>query len=65
MPFDHVVFFFEDAGVDGIRFAFAIIGGRIDQGHVYAWYPIGDDLMLKARSLRAYVEGWLSGRLKV
>lgn len=64
MPFDHLLFF-GDAGVDGILFAFAIIEGRIDRDRVYAWYPIGDDRMLTALSLRAYVEGWLSGQLSV
>lgn len=64
MPFDQLLFF-GDAGVDGIRFAFAIIGGRIDQEQVFAWYPIDDARTLKAYSLRAYVEGWLSGKLTV
>jgi SMI1-KNR4 cell-wall len=64
MPFDHLLFF-GDAGVDGIRFAFAISGGRIDQDRVYAWYAIDDARILKALSLRAYVEGWLSGKLTV
>lgn len=64
MPFDHLLFF-GDAAVDGILFAFAILGGRIDRDRVYAWYPIGDDRILKAPSLQAYVEGWLSGKLSV
>jgi hypothetical protein len=64
MPFDHLLFF-GDAGVDGILFAFAIIGGRIDRDRVYAWYPIDDDRILKVLTLRAYIEGWLGGRLKV
>lgn len=64
MPFDHLLFF-GDAGVDGILFAFAIIQGHIDQDRVYAWYPIEDNRELKASSLREYVEGWLSGRVKV
>src|SRR6516165_5222268 len=33
MPFDHLLFF-GDAGVDGILFAFPIIGGRIDRDRV-------------------------------
>ena len=64
MPFDHLLFF-GGAGVDGILFAFPIIRGRIDRDRVYAWYPIEDNRELKATSLRGYVEGWLSGRLKV
>jgi hypothetical protein len=64
MPFDHLLFF-GDAGVDGILFAFAIIGGRIARDRVYAWYPIEDNRVLKADSLRTYVEGWLIGRLTV
>jgi hypothetical protein len=40
----------------GICFAFVIIGGRIDWGSVYTWYPIGDIRTLLAPSLRAYVE---------
>src|SRR5260221_14677143 len=64
MPFDHLLFF-GGAGVDGILFGFAIIRGRIDRDRVYAWYPIEDNRELKATSLREYVEGWLSGRVKV
>jgi hypothetical protein len=64
MPFDHLLFF-GGAGVDGILFALPIIGGRIDRDRVYAWYPIEDNRVLKAYSLQDYVEGWLSGRLKV
>jgi hypothetical protein len=56
---------FGDAGVDGICFAFGIIEGHIDQERVYAWYPISDDRVLKALSLRDYVGGWLSGELRV
>lgn len=64
MPFDHLLFF-GGAGVDGILFAFPIIGGRIGRDRVYAWYPIEDNRELKADSLRDYVEGWLSGKLTV
>lgn len=64
MPFDHLLFF-GGAGVDGILFAFAIIGGRIDRDRVYAWYPIEDNRKLKAESLRDYVEGLLSDSLTV
>jgi SUKH superfamily protein len=64
MPFDHLLFF-GDAGVDGIRFGFALIGGRIKKDWVYAWYPIEDERVLKTCSLRAYVEGWLTGKLNV
>lgn len=63
MPFNHLLFFGD--GVDGIRFAFVIIGGHIDQDRVYGWYPIGDDRTLLAPSLRAYVEELLSEQLSV
>jgi hypothetical protein len=57
--------FFGDAGVDGIWFGFEVIGGHTANNQVYAWYPIDKRRELKAPSLRQFIEGWLSGKLKV
>lgn len=64
MPFDGLLFF-GDAGVDGISFAFPIGRNGAMREHVFAWFPIGDSREWKAQSLRAYVEGWLTGKLTV
>lgn len=64
MPFDGLLFF-GDAGVDGISFAFPIGRNGEVREHVFAWYPIEDNREWKAQSLRAYVEGWLTGKLTV
>lgn len=62
-PFDNLLFF-ADAGVDGIRFAMTVAQG-IAHEHILAWAPIGDERELKANSLRQYIEGWLTGAIKV
>jgi hypothetical protein len=59
------LFFFGDAGVDGILFGFPIMADNTLGEQVYAWYPIGDEQVEKAPSLRDYVVDWLSGRLTV
>lgn len=64
MPFDHLLFF-GAAGVDGILFAFPIYRNGHVGDHIFAWYPIEDSRPWKAQSLRAYVEGWLTGKLVV
>lgn len=62
-PFKHYLFF-ADSGFDGIRFAFPLRLGFM--GHdVYAWYPLANEWVWKAPSLRAYIEGWLAGDLTV
>src|SRR5579884_2715661 len=55
MPLEHLLFF-ADAGVDGIRFAFGIIQGRVKHESVYSWNPIDDSREWKAPSLRTYIE---------
>lgn len=59
------LFFFGDAGVDGIRFGFPITVDSQMSEQVFAWYPIGDEQVHKASSLRDYIESWLSSRLTV
>ncbi|HEU5440105.1 MAG TPA: SMI1/KNR4 family protein [Ktedonobacterales bacterium] len=64
MPLDHLLFF-GDAGVDGIQFAFPISRNGLVGHHIFAWDHMEDGRQWKARSLRAYVEGWLTGKLTV
>jgi hypothetical protein len=62
--FDQLICF-GDAGVDGILFAFPVGEDGLAREEVYAWYPISDELVWKATSLRGYIEGWLGGGLTV
>ena len=53
---------FSDAGSDGIVFAFDM---RTDNSDVFAWYPIGAEREVKARSLREFLPGWIAGDISV
>jgi SUKH superfamily protein len=64
MPLDHLLFF-GDAGVDGIQFAYPISRNGVVRDRIFVWYPMEDGREWKAHSLRAYVEGWLTGKLTV
>lgn len=63
MPLDSLLFF-ADIGVDGIKFAFGIVGSGAHYG-IYAWYPIDDGRPWKADTLRRYIEWLQTGKLKV
>ena len=58
------MFFFADAG-NGDRFAFPIIQGKCQEGPIYSWDHEDDTRMEIASSLKAYLEGWLSGKMSV
>ena len=61
----HRLFFFGDAGADGIRFAFLVTEDDTVVEQIHAWYPIGRVQVQKASSLRDYIESWLSGSMTV
>ena len=63
MPFDCVLFF-ADAG-DGGQFFYALHDGSVKRTDVFLWNQENDSRTWTAPSLRHYLEGWLSGRLKV
>jgi hypothetical protein len=63
MPFDCMLFF-ADTG-DGGQFFYALHHGSIKRTDVFLWNQENDSRTWTAPSLRHYLEGWLSGRLKV
>lgn len=64
MPFDHLLFF-ADAG-NGDQFAFPIhADGVIRRPHVFAWNHEDDSRIWVAPSMKDYLDGWLSGRIKL
>ena len=64
MPFDHLLFF-ADAG-NGDQFAFPIhADGVIHRPDVFAWDHEDDSRSWVASSLKDYLEGWLTGRIKL
>lgn len=63
MPFDHLLFF-GDAG-NGDQFAFPIQSdGLIHRLDVFVWNHEDDSRSWVARSLKDYLDRWLTGRLK-
>ncbi len=62
MPFDNLLFF-SHAG-NGDMFGLAIILGKVTN-NVFAWNHEDDSRVCVARSLRLWLEGWLSGELKI
>jgi hypothetical protein len=56
------VFFFVNAGVDGIRFGHSLDAGRL-RDDVVVWYPMEHRLEQLAPSFRAYLERWLTGEI--
>ena len=63
MPFDCLLFF-ADTG-DGSQFFYALHNGSIKRTDVFLWNQENDSRTWTAPSLKHYLEGWLSGRLKV
>lgn len=64
MPFTHLLFF-ADAG-NGDQFAYAIsASGEIRCHDIYAWNHEDDSRTAIAPTLKAYLEGWLTGRIKL
>jgi hypothetical protein len=64
MPFDHLLFF-ADAG-NGDQFAFPVCANSvIHRPDVFVWNHEDDSRSWVANSLKDYLDGWLSGRLKV
>ena len=57
---DRRAFVVGDAGADGIEFCF-----RKGQEGVWAYYPIGQEWMLKAASLAELERGWQDGSICV
>ena len=55
---------FADAG-NGDQFAFPIVGGSIRGTDVFAWDHENDSRSWVAPSLQTYLEGWLSGKIKL
>jgi hypothetical protein len=64
-PVNQRLLFFGDAGVDGIQFGFLVTADDTVSEDVYAWYPISNEHIYKASSLRDYIQSWLSGRMTV
>jgi hypothetical protein len=63
MPFDALLFF-ADAG-NGDQFAFCILDGEVRRSDVYAWDHEDDSRSWLAGSLRSYIDGQLSGSIRV
>jgi hypothetical protein len=63
MPFDHLLFF-ADAG-NGDQFAFPVQNGKVRRLDVFVWNHEDDSRTWVAPSLQAYLEWWLTGKLKV
>jgi SMI1-KNR4 cell-wall len=63
MPFDALLFF-ADAG-NGDQFAFATLDGVVRKPDVFAWDHEDDSRRWVAPSLRAYLEWWLTGRIRL
>lgn len=63
MNFDCLLFF-GDAG-NGDQFAFQIQAGEVRRPDVFVWNHEDDSRTWVASSLDSYLEGWLSGHLKV
>lgn len=56
---------FADAGCDGISFGFPVLNDRVCSPRVVAWYPMGDELVETAPSLKTFIAGWLTGTITV
>jgi hypothetical protein len=63
MPFCSLLFF-ADAG-NGDQFAFPVTATQATRDEVFAWDHEDDSRKWFAPSLREYLEGWLSGELKL
>ena len=63
MPFENLLFF-ADAG-NGDQFAYSIIQGAIRRTDVFVWDHENDSRTWVAPTLQRYIEGWLSGKLKI
>lgn len=51
-------FYFADAGVDGVVFAFAVCPSGPEDPAVYAYYPIESKWRRVSPSLEAHLHGW-------
>lgn len=61
--FDHL-FFFSDAG-NGDLFAFEIRDGKFPESGIYVWNHEDDSRTLISSNLQQFIEGWISGTIKV
>jgi hypothetical protein len=62
-PFDNILFF-ADAG-NGDQFGFSITNGQIKTTDVFVWNHEDDSREWVATDMLKYLEGWLSGQLKI
>ncbi|MBY0241221.1 MAG: SMI1/KNR4 family protein [Burkholderiaceae bacterium] len=63
MPFDSLLFF-ADAG-NGDQFAYSILSGSVRRNDIFVWNHEDDSRTWIASSLKHFIEGWLSGRIKI
>lgn len=63
MPFDSLLFF-ADAG-NGDQFAFAVLNGMVRKSNIFAWNHEDDSRNWVAPSLEEYLQGWLTGNIKL
>lgn len=61
--FDNLLFF-ADAG-NGDQFAFETMNGKFERPDVYVWNHEDDSREWVAASMKAFVEGWVSGAIKI
>jgi hypothetical protein len=63
-PLDDMVFF-SYPGFDSITFGFPVLPQGVAESHVLVWYPIGDNRVQIAPSLKDFVSGWLKGTIAI
>jgi hypothetical protein len=63
MPFDPLLFF-SDAG-NGDQFAFSILAGEVRRNDIFVWNHEDDSRTWVAANLRALLDGWISGKIRV
>jgi len=63
MPFDGL-FFFGDAG-NGDQFAYSVCDGEVRRPDIFVWDHETDGRTWIAPSLKRYLQGWLTGEIKV
>lgn len=64
MPFDHL-FFFSDAGNGDLFFYSIVKNGTVEKRDIYVWNHEDDSRTWVASSLKDFIEGWITGRIKV
>jgi hypothetical protein len=58
------LFFFADSG-GGDHFGFETVNGRFERPHVYFWDHEDDRRVWVAPNMKAFIEGWVNGTIKV